>query len=64
MLKKAGAAKVYGIDFSKETIDFAKNNYKDSGCEFICKDILSIDIQDFSVPLDIIVSFEQLNSMN
>lgn len=58
ILKKEGAAHVYGVDISKEATDYAKQRYGQDGIDFIQSDATNIPLDDNSI--DILVSFETI----
>ena len=61
IINSGGATKVLGLDISKETIDYAKNNFTDKNIEFYCQaaDDLPFDNEYF----DLIVSFETIEHL-
>jgi ubiquinone/menaquinone biosynthesis C-methylase UbiE len=62
ILIEKNAEKVFGIDLSKESIDFAAENYTGDGLKFMVGDIYEIDFPDNY--FDIIVSFETIEHVN
>jgi len=52
------AKKVFGVDVSKESVDYAKRNFGAKNIEYICGDGESIPLDDGSV--DVVVSFETI----
>ncbi|MFP1786000.1 class I SAM-dependent methyltransferase [Lonsdalea quercina] len=57
------ASSVIGIDIDKETVDYAKDKYKDnSKIQFQCGSVTSIPLEDKSV--DVIVSFETIEHIS
>lgn len=57
LLSAAGARKVFGVDISREAIDYAKRMYKSDGVEFICDD--ASHVPPFSM-IDVVTCFEGL----
>ena len=49
---------VYGVDISKETIDYCNENYKQDNLSYMEGSISEIPIEDNSI--DVIVSFETI----
>jgi len=62
LLLKAGAKKVYGVDISKEAIDYCKKKYPHKNLDFIVGDVRKIPLKDKSI--DLLVSFETIEHIN
>jgi 2-polyprenyl-3-methyl-5-hydroxy-6-metoxy-1,4-benzoquinol methylase len=58
MSKKA--KKIYGVDISKNAINFAKSNYKSKNIRFINKNIVNLN---FRRKFDVIISLETLEHL-
>lgn len=56
------AKKVYGVDISKEAIEYSNKNYKEPNIEFIVGDVRAIPVEDNSI--DLAVSFETIEHVN
>lgn len=58
ILADSGAKKVYGVDISKEAIEYAKKNYNAKNIEYRVGDAAEIPLEDNS--MDVVVSFETI----
>lgn len=61
-LLSKNACKVYGVDISKEAVDFSRKKYPNTNIEFIMGSIEQIPMPDNS--LDVVVSFETIEHVN
>ena len=62
LLQRAGAEKVYGVDISKESIDYCKEKYKSEKIEFLAGGMESIPINNGEI--DVIVSMETIEHVD
>lgn len=71
LVKKAGAKRVVGVDYSKEAIRLAKEKYDEEGIEFYCQDFRKISgrfdvvaslgaIEHFDSPQEALKKFKSL----
>lgn len=62
LLVDSKAKKVFGVDISRETINYCRNHYNNKNIQFIEGGVDNIPISDKSI--DLVVSFETLEHVN
>lgn len=62
LLLMAGAKRIFGIDISKEAVDYCREKYKNKNIEFMAGSVTNIPMEDNSV--DVLVSFETIEHVN
>lgn len=62
LLSSSGAKRVYGVDVSKEAIEYCRNEYKRSNLFFLEGDASKIPLGDDSV--DVVISFETIEHIS